>query len=433
MNSILKLLLIFFFITNCSLDNKTGLWSKNNDIIIENKNDIKEIFNNDEISDEEFNPNVLIKIVSKLKKNNQQSNYNNDGRLDYDGNLKSISRYKFSKIDKFNQIEPEIIFNNDNIIFFDDKGSIIQFNNNSKIVWKKNYYTKREKKTNPILFFFSSDSTLIIADYICKYYAININTGDLLWTKKNLVSFNSQIKIFKDRFFIIDLNNTIKSYSIKNGNELWSYTTEKTFLKSQKKLSLIVHENSIIFNNSTGDITSLDTNDGRLIWQTPTQNSLLYEDTFFLKTSDMIADKKSIIFSNNKNELFSLDIKTGILNWQQKINSDLKSIIVNDLIITVTLEGFLVITNKLDGNILRITNIFTSFKKKKKSKIKPIGFVMGKKNIYLTLNNGRLLVIDNSSGKTLSVVKIDNNKISRPFITNQKLYIIKDNSIIKLN
>ena len=247
------------------------------------------------------------------------------------------------------------------------------------------------------------------------------------------MSFNSQIKIFKERFFITDLKNTIKSYSIKNGNELWSYTTEKTFLKSQKKLSLIVHENSIIFNSSTGDITSLDTNDGRLIWQTPTQNSLLYEDTFFLKTSDMIADKKSIIFSNNKNELFSLDIKTGILNWQQKINSDLKSIIVNDLIITVTLEGFLVITNKLDGNILRITNIFTSFKKKKKSKIKPIGFVMGKKNIYLTLNNGRLLVIDNSSGKTLSVVKIDNNKISRPFITNQKLYIIKDNSIIKLN
>ena len=58
---------------------------------------------------------------------------------------------------------------------------------------------------------------------------------------------------------------------------------------------------------------------------------------------------------------------------------------------------------------------------------------MGKKNIYLTLNNGRLLIIDNSSGKTLSVVKIDRNKISRPFITNQKLYIIKDNSIIKLN
>ena len=79
----------------------------------------------------------------------------------------------------------------------------------------------------------------------------------------------------------------------------------------------------------------------------------------------MIADKKSLIFSNNKNELFSLDIKTGILNWQQKINSDLKSVIVNDLIITVTLEGYLVITNKLDGNILRITDIFTSFKKKK--------------------------------------------------------------------
>jgi len=72
-------------------------------------------------------------------------------------------------------------------------------------------------------------------------------------------------------------------------------------------------------------------------------------------------------------------------------------------------------------------------KKKKRSKILPIGFIVGKDNIYLTTDNGRLLVIDIVTGVTLSVIKIDNDKISRPLVLNNNLYIIKDSSIIKLN
>ena len=83
--------------------------------------------------------------------------------------------------------------------------------------------------------------------------------------------------------------------------------------------------------------------------------------------------------------------------------------------------------------MIRITDIFKQFKKKKRVKIKPIGFIMGSKNIYLTTNHGRLLVIDVSLGKTIAMLKIDNEKISRPFVLNQNLYIIKENSIIRLN
>ena len=37
------------------------------------------------------------------------------------------------------------------------------------------------------------------------------------------------------------------------------------------------------------------------------------------------------------------------------------------------------------------------------------------------------------NGQVLSVQKIDNKTISRPFILNQNLFIVKDNGIIKLN
>ena len=55
------------------------------------------------------------------------------------------------------------------------------------------------------------------------------------------------------------------------------------------------------------------------------------------------------------------------------------------------------------------------------------------KNIYLTVDNGRLLVIDIKTGITNSILKIDNEKISRPFVLDKSLFVVKNNAIIKLD
>jgi hypothetical protein len=86
-----------------------------------------------------------------------------------------------------------------------------------------------------------------------------------------------------------------------------------------------------------------------------------------------------------------------------------------------------------NGNIVRMTNIFEQIKKYKKNNIKPEGFIVTKDEIYLSLNNGKLIVIDITTGRSKNILKIDNGKISRPYVLNNNMYIIRDNSIIKLN
>ena len=469
MSKFLGIFLLLIFITSCSLDNKTGLWTKKQKIK-EEKIIIKELFEKEKALEKEFNPNLKINLSAKLIDNSFINNFdNNNGRVNYNGTLKSISKFKFSKIDNFNQLEPEIIFDKNNVIFFDDKGSILKFDNFSKLIWKKNYYTKAEKKSKPILFFANNKNTLVVADSIAKYYAINISNGELLWSKNNSAPFNSQVKIYKDKFFAIDFENILRCYSIKDGSELWKVKTDQSFIKSQKKLSLVIVDNNVYFNNSIGDVSAVDIASGDLLWQTPTQSSGIYEDAFFLKTSDLIANDNSILFSNNKNEFFSLDIKRGNLNWKQKVNSNIRSTLVDNIIFAISMEGFLIIIDNQSGNIIRITDVFTQYKrsffkkrsrtytfgKKKKTRskrivkektkptytfgkkqgstIEPVGFIVGSKNIYLTTSHGRLIIIDITTGKPTSVLKIDNNKISRPFVLNKNLFIIKDNAIIKLD
>ena len=434
MNKIINFIISFIIISSCSLNQNSKFWSASQNIPKEKDSNFKEIFVTEESLGQELNANLRIKLDNNVNNDLAIRNYfNNDGRLNYDGELKKSSRYKFSKIKNFYQYEPTVSFNKKNLIFFDNAGSIIHFNEKSKLIWKKNYYSKSEKKLKPIMQFANNGKFLIVADNIARYYMLDLASGNLIWSKKNLAPFNSQIKIYKDKFFIIDYSNTLRCFSIKDGKELWNIRTENSLIRSQKKLSMVIVNGLIYFNNSIGDISAVDINKGELLWQLPTQSSLIYEAAFSLETSDIITDSKSLFFSNNKNQLFSIDLGSGSFNWENKVNSNLRPTLVGNYLFTVSIEGYLVIIEKISGNIIRVTDIFKKFKAKKRAKIKPTGFVMGLNNIYLSTNNGRILVIDVVTGRTKFALKIDNEKISRPIILDKNLFVVKDKAIIKLN
>jgi len=432
-SNIFQLLLIIIFFSGFSFNKNSKFWTSETIKEIEEQK-FEKIFDDPKALSQELNTNINLNLNKNFTKNKSSVKFtNNDGRVNFDGSLKKSSKYKFSKIENFYQFEPIIAFNKDNVIFFDDKGTVLQFNNRSRLVWKKNYYTKSEKKSNPILQFANNNKFLIVADNLSKYYMLNLETGDLIWSKNNSAPFNSQIKIYKDRFFLIDFTNTLRCYSLKNGEEIWNFQTESALIRSQKKLSMVIVEDVIYFNNSLGDISAVKIDDGELLWQLPTQSDLLYESAFSLETSDIITDKKDLFFSNNKNQFFSIDVKSGTFNWENNVNSNLRPTVIDNFIITVSLEGYLIVIDKITGNIIKVTDIFNNFKPKKRKDILPTGFIVGLKNIYLSTNIGRLLVIDIKSGKTISTLKIDKDNISRPFVSNQNLYLVKDNAIIRLN
>ena len=435
MNNIFYLILLFLFISNCSLDNKTGFWTKSEKLNSEDQSIEKKLFEDTKVYEKEFNPKFKIRLKNNFIKRSFVDNLlNNNGKIQFNGELKKVSKYKFSKINKFDQYQPELLITNQsNLIFFDKKGSLFNFSNDNKLIWKNNIYSKNEKKQNPILYFASNDKTLIVADSISKYYAMNLKTGKLLWSKSNIAPFNSQVKIFKDKFFVIDFENVLRCYSIKDGSEIWNFKTEKSFIKSQQKLSFIINSNKVVFINTLGDLSSIDIKTGNMVWQTPTQSTSIYENYFSLKNSDLISANNTIFFSNNKNEFFSVDEKNGLINWKQTLNSNLRPTFADGLIFTITLEGYLVVIDSRNGNIVRMTNVLNQIKNFKKKNIKPIGFILTNDKIYLSLNNGRLIIIEVLNGKSIDIIKIDNEKISRPYVLNNDMFIVRDNAILKLN
>ena len=423
----------FFFIiliifSSCSLEKKSFFKNKN---IAENQEiDLKEI-DSKEIIKEDFNKDIKINLSKTIKNNKFKELRNNYGREEFDSDLNSVSKYKIKKIKNFSNFEPQLVFNPEGLIFFEKEGTLKKYDYSQELIWKKNIYSKQEKKSDILINLAYEKDILIITDNLAKYYAVNPQNGELIWSKTNLTPFNSQIKIYKDKFYIVDYENILHCFSIKDGNKIWSYQTDNFFVKSKKKLSIIIENEKVIFNNSIGDITALDANKGILLWQTPTQNNLVYAESASLITSDLVLEKDSIFFSNNRNEFYSINKDNGFLNWKQKINSNIRPVISNDIIFTVSNEGFLYFIDSLGGNIIKSNNLLINFKAKHREFIKPIGIVLGSDKIFLSLNNGKLIVASIQTGEIINTFKLDGNQISKPFIFDNKLYIIKDNSIIE--
>ncbi|MDA8832005.1 PQQ-binding-like beta-propeller repeat protein [Candidatus Pelagibacter bacterium] len=432
MNKVLLSVLILLILNNCSASKKVGFWNKDdkNQQQIENN---KTILTKQIRLEEEFNSNLYVKISNGKLNQNSLNDQNDTGELTYEGVLEKIGKYNFSKFNDFDFISPSPLFYNNNLVFYDNKGEITLYDENQKTLWKNNFYNKSEKKIKPRLNFALKDDILIVTDDVAKYYAINIDTGELLWIKTNIVPFNSNIKIKNDVFYVVDYKNILRSISIKDGSEIWNLKTEESLTKSNTQISIALDDKNIYFNNSIGDITAVDIKSGQLVWQLPTQNNNISQNAFQLSNSELVINENTIFFSNNKNEFYSIDSATGLINWKTEISSDLKPVVIGKLIITISEKGYLYIIDKKSGNIIRINDLYKNYKDKKRNQITPTGFFVALNKIYLTNSDGKLIIVNSNDGNILNVVKVSGGKILQPFINENNLFLISNGSIIKFN
>ena len=434
MTKLILILIIIFFLGNCSTNSESKFWSKTQEKKTVKQNE-KILISKSKTSLGEINKNIKI----KLKENYDNigfvnNNFNNFKILNYSGNFTKKGNYKFSKIKNNGFLKSSIIFTDiGEIIYFDGDGSIYKLSKNFDFIWKVNYYAKKEKKLNPILNFAFNKNFLVVADNLSYYYLINLKSGELIWKNKNTSSFNSHVKILDNKIFVVDLNNNLKCYSLKDGIQLWEYSSENTFIKSKKNSSIIVSTKQVVFINSLGDINSLDPDSGELLWQTPTQNTSIIEDSFSNIYSDLVKSNNSIFVSNNKNEIFSINSQNGVVNWVQSINSTVNPSIIDKLIFTFSNDGYFVVLDIEKGNILRSTNIKKNIKNFDKKNLSIIGFIVAKDKIFLSLTNGRVVKINIMNGIIEDIIKIDRNSISRPYVYNKEMFFITDGSLIKFN
>ena len=436
MNNFSKISLIFIILIacfGCSFDNKSGLWK-------DKKKEFKKVEKPIKISKEKkkfadnVNEGFIINIKSLPKQNNSWVTSglnlsNSTGHLSFEETNNKYSKKKFRKLGSKIK-EHSLVINKNYYITNDHRGTITKYTNNKENIWSKNIYSKKEKKLIENISLTVFKNVIYVIDNIGKYYSVDLNTGKLIWTKQHAVPFISQIKVFDDKIFVIDGDNTLRCYSIVNGEEIWNIKTQASFIKTNKKLSMVLNSNFVIFSNTLGDVVKGDIKTGKLIWFLPTQNTLVPYSTNFLETSDIVLKGKSIYFSNNFSKLYSINLDRGILNWEQNINSVLRPIIIDNILFTVSDEGYLLAIDIFKGNIIRSSYILHKFKRKQLNNLVFQGFLIASNKVIVTTNLGYIILCSLENGKVEKILKISNTELSEPLISDNKLHVMTKSSVV---
>ena len=145
MIKLISFFIIFNLATGCSFNSNSEFWTSSKDITQENANYKKILKNQKRTVNKEFNSNLKINLGTSYNKNLHKSKQlNNIGRIEYDGQLKKISRYKFSNPTDLTEIQyKKHHFKNQTLL---KKGNTLYWNPTSFL--NQTGYTLTQTKTH---------------------------------------------------------------------------------------------------------------------------------------------------------------------------------------------------------------------------------------------------------------------------------------------
>ncbi len=439
MKNIFVLIFSILTLSNCSFDDKSGIWIGDQIKSNQTKNDdLQPVFKkpSGELK------NIILEDIKLLNLDNSksfknwsqryQNKFNNIGNLNF---LNTGNYTKFKRISK-SKINKNILVSNENLIFSNLKGDIGVFSlTDEKLVFKFNFYKKRLKKNDKIINLVSTNNVIIAADNFGYIYCIDYKKNKLKWAKNYLIPFRSNLKIENNILYLSDEKNNILLINLQNGEKIFDLYTQpsKTVSKFNSTLAFD-NNNNLLFLSTTGSLYSLDMLNNRTInW---IQNFNLDNEIIFNAKPLSVID--NIIIVSTDDNINALNT-SGRKLWELNIKSTVKPIISGDTILTITDENFLVLIRKNTGQIIYSKNIYSMLNDKEKKKYERNS---GKID-HVFLFDKKLLVISENS--YFIEIKLDNiialNSINKQsfniysdilFVNNIMIFIDDRGKVFKL-
>ena len=422
-------LIILIFFSNCSFDNKTGIW-KNENITSKEESNIFSEFKDLSTFNSSFNKivqrpeNFILKIPVSFNnfewKDVFYDKSNNYKNFKYK-NLNKLS-YKSIKISKY-KLNKHLLYENENIITTDIKGNIIIFSlKNKKLISKFNFYKKQYKKIKKKLNIIVDKNIIYVTDNIGYIYSFDYKKNKILWAKNIKVPFRSNLKILNNKLIAADQNNHLYFIDTNKGDILKLIPTEETLIKNRFINNLSLDNKSLYFLNTYGSIYSIDNITMRINWVFNLNQSLDLNPSNLFISTQLINDNNKIIITTNR-LTYILDANTGRIIYKKNFTSNLKPILVNNFLLTVTNKNLLIMMDLNNGKIIYSYNINQKIAdslniKKKNVSFKDIALVND--NVFIFLDNSYILKFD-IYGDLNEVDKLPVKLNSQPIFINETI------------
>ncbi|MEC7099642.1 MAG: PQQ-binding-like beta-propeller repeat protein [Pseudomonadota bacterium] len=431
------IIILFIIFQSCSFDNKSGIWTNENDKISDQnqKDDFivlsatSNIFNKTIPKQNNFN----FKIFNTYKNNNWNDIFfnknNNLINLKYNNSNKLI--FKSKKITRQN-LSSHVLYQNNNLITHDYKGNILVYSiEENKIIDKFNFYKNRYKKFKKTLNLIVENNIIFVTDSLGYVYAYDFLKKEILWAKNYKIPFRSNLKIIKNKLAAANQSNTLYFLNKFNGEIIKLIPTEETPIKNKFINNLASFENNTFFLNTYGSLYSIQNDSSRVTWFINLNETLdtSLNNLFF---GSQIVINNDLIAITSKKFLYLINKNNGSVIYKKNFSSFIRPLIIENNLFIITENNLLVAVDIKKKEIIYSYDINEKISKYLNIKKKTVDFkdiLIANNQIFIFLKNSYLLKFS-LDGELEKVNKLPSKMISKPIIVNGALvYLDKNNKI----
>ena len=436
------LTLVFLVIlSNCSFDNKSGIWQNNNKVNSEKDDkfkDFEKLYTETKSFESIIEPDNNLQIsLDPIKSNLKWT----DEFFEDSNNLKNFSYknlneliFKSKKLSNY-KIKDRILYDNQKVILTDEKGNITVYSmENQEIVLRYNFYKKKFKRNKKNLNIITENNIVYVADNLGFFYALDISSNKLIWAKNHKIPFRSNLKIKDNKIFVADTNNSLLLINKENGEKIKIIPTEEVTVKNNFINSLAANKDSFFYLNTYGSLYSISKK-GEIKWFINLNRSLDINPNSLFSSNQLVLSRDKLIVSTDL-YLYLLDVNNGSILSKIAITSFFRPLISGKNLFLVT-KDYLLVSIDLDSKkivySLDVSKNIADYLDTKKKSISLKSSAIINNDIFLFLDNSYLVKFS-SLGKIKEINKLPSKLNSFPiFINDSIIYLNNKNKLLLLN
>ena len=371
---------------------------------------------------------VDIKKIKKLKYLSNAYNFNNDEILK-NKLIKKNTEILNTKINS------NIIYDNNFIIFVDNKNKLQLFDYNFKniktiIFTNKNFFKDLNFKIT------SSGENIFIATKNGKLFSVNYLNEKKNWEINLGVPIVSNLVSYKKNIFLLNANSKIFSINSFDGIINWSYETVSENFKSLNSYNMLIFRNILVFSNDNGDLIAINLLKNSIIWTLNLRDNSTIDQGKIFEILNSSIDKQYLYISLKNGDFYKVNLLNGSIQWNLKIKLQSSPVFLSKSLISLDISNYLIIIDKLKGTILYSKNLNSYLNELKiKKNIVFSKIIVLSKSLYLLSNNSNInLKIDFSNLDNVKLVSFKYSIIDNFYIRNKNIFFTgRKNLINKIN
>jgi len=265
-----------------------------------------------------------------------------------------------------------------------------------------------------------SGSSVVVADYKGKLFALNKQTGRLIWQAATKKMITAGPSIVGDRVFVGTADGFILAYQFSDGHFLYQTDVTGAVLAAPRG-----NNDAIFVHASNGSLLSLNPLNGEIQWRFSMQTPPL----MLRRHSSPVLWNNLVLVGFANGKLVALDRREGTLEWEKEIaiskgRSDIQRmvdisadpVIKDNIVYAVSYQGQLAALEIQTGNSLWQKDFSSN-----------TGIVVAKKALFLTDPRGEIWSLNRNSGKEIWKQKgLTGRELTAPVIWND--YVIVGDS-----